>query len=254
MNDGYIHIYTENRIATLVFFHPASNALPSSLLKEMENKFIELSQDEAINVIVLKSETERVFCAGAFFDELLQIETLQQGVTFFSGFGKVIQAMKNCNKPIIGSIQGKAVGGGVGLIAACDYALATTQASIKLSEISIGIGPFVVEPAISRKIGVAAVGELSFNPKQWQTANWAKEKGLYAHLFEDITQLNQAVANLAQQISTFSPDAVQNVKKILWQGTENWEQLMEERARICGNLVLSKTTKEALYEFKNKQK
>lgn len=254
MNDGFIHLTIENKMATLVFYHPASNSLPSNLLNELVQNFNSLSDNSSVNVIIFKSESEKVFCAGASFDELLQIETSRQGIEFFSGFGKVIQAMKSCKKPIIGSIQGKAVGGGVGLIAACDYAMATTNASIKLSEISIGIGPFVVEPAISRKMGVGAVGELSFNPTHWQTANWAKEKGLYATIFDDIHQLNEAVDILANQLSNYSTEAVQKLKQILWQGTENWQQLMEERAHICGNLVLSPTTKQALQEFKNKSK
>jgi methylglutaconyl-CoA hydratase len=252
MESGSLSIHKLNRIATIQFFHPASNSLPSFLLEKLENSFNELSQDLSIRVIILKSEKEEVFCAGASFDELLAIQNIADGITFFSGFGKVVNAMRKCTKPIIGRIQGKTVGGGVGLIAACDYAMASEKAFIKLSEISIGIGPFVVEPAITRKIGVAAIGELAFNPTMWQNAYWAKEKGLYARVFKTINELDKEVQILAEQLNSYSPEALQNLKRILWDGTGNWDEVLSDRAKICGKLVLSDETKTALKKFKDK--
>lgn len=252
MESGSLSIQKDNGIATVQFFHPASNSLPRFLLEKLENSFNELSQDSSVKVIVLKSEKEDVFCAGASFDELLAIENINDGITFFSGFGKVVNAMRKCTKPIIGRIQGKTVGGGVGLIAACDYAMATEKASIKLSEISIGIGPFVVEPVITRKMGVAAVGDLAFNPTMWQNAYWAKEKGLYARVFETLEELDKEVQIVADQLNSYSPEAVQNLKRILWDGTGNWDEVLADRAKICGKLVLSDETKAALKKFKNK--
>ena len=252
MEKGSLYINRINGIATVEFYHPASNSLPGDLLQRLVSAFEELSEDPDVKVIVLKSEGEKTFCAGASFDELLSIENATQGIAFFSGFGTVVNAMRKCKKPVIGRIQGKAVGGGVGIIAACDYAMATEQASVKLSEISIGIGPFVVEPAIRRKIGVAAVGELAFNPTLWQNAYWAKEKGLYARVFETIDALDTEVQILTEQLAAYSEEAVQNLKRILWEGTENWDALMNERATICGTLVLSENTKNALKKFKNK--
>jgi len=252
MELGSLYVYHENGIATIEFFHPASNSLPSSLLNRMVASFNELSEDNAVQVIILQSEQDKTFCSGASFDELLAIQNATEGIAFFSGFGKLVNAMRKCKKPIIGRIQGKAVGGGVGIIAACDYAMATDQAAIKLSEISIGIGPFVVEPAISRKLGVAAVSTLSFDPTRWQNAYWAMEKGLYARVFEKIEELDKEIQILAQQWATYSPEAIQKLKRILWEGTENWDELMDERAKICGNLVLSETTKSTLLKFKTK--
>jgi len=250
MEYGSLYTHTEKGIATIEFYHPASNSLPSDLLQRMVKSFNELSEDKEVNVIILKSEKDRVFCAGASFDELLKIDNSKDGVAFFSGFGSLVNAMRKCKKPIIGRVQGKVVGGGVGIVAACDYALATEQAAIKLSEISIGIGPFVVEPAIRRKIGVGAVGELSLNPAMWQNAYWAKEKGLYARVFDSVKDLDKEIQILSEQLASYSTEAVQHLKQVLWEGTENWDNLLNERANICGNLVLSKTTKEALLKFK----
>lgn len=250
MEYGSLYTHTENGIATLEFYHPASNSLPSDLLQRMVKSFNELSNDKNVKVIILKSEKDRVFCAGASFDELLEIDNSKDGVAFFSGFGNLVNAMRKCKKPIIGRVQGKVVGGGVGIAAACDYVIATEKASIKLSEISIGIGPFVVEPAIRRKIGVAAVSELALNPVMWQSAYWAKEKGLYARVFNNIKDLDKEIQILSEQLASYSTEAVQHLKRVLWEGTENWDTLLAERANICGNLVLSKTTKDALLKFK----
>jgi methylglutaconyl-CoA hydratase len=252
MKNGNLYINIINGIATVEFFHPASNSMPGVLLQRMEKAFNDLNKDDTVKVIVLKSEKDRAFCAGASFDELLAIDNPTDGVAFFSAFGKVIQAMIGCKKPIIGRVQGKAVGGGVGLIAACDLALATESAAVKLSEISIGIGPFVVEPAISHKIGKAAMATLAFNPTRWQNAYWAKDRGLFAEIYENIKDLDKAVQILAEQWASYAPEAIRQLKKVAWEGTEHFQQLMEHRANICGHLVLSDATKNALDQFKNK--
>ena len=190
MNQGSLYIHIQNNIATVEFSHPASNSFPSELLSRLTKAFQELRGNNEVNVIILKSEGDKTFCAGASFDELVAIDNFKDGKQFFLGFANVINAMRLCKKPIIGRIQGKAVGGGVGLAAACDYVFATDKAAIKLSELTIGIGPFVIAPAVKRKIGVAALSELSLNATQWQNAYWAKEKGLYANVFESIKQLD----------------------------------------------------------------
>jgi methylglutaconyl-CoA hydratase len=216
----------------------------------LANAFHELSNNNEVSVIILKSETDNTFCAGASFDELIAISTLEEGKKFFLGFANVINAMRTCSKIIIGRIQGKAVGGGVGLAAACDYCFATEKASIKLSELTIGIGPFVIQPVVERKIGLAAFSELTIDATTWQTAYWAKEKGLFARVFESIKELDTEVDNLAFKLSSYNPEALLALKKMLWEGTENWDNLLAERAEISGKLVLSEFTKKALLKFK----
>ncbi len=250
MEQGSLYTHAVNGVATVEFFHPAGNSLPSNLLERLAKSFEELSGDENVKVIILKSEKDKTFCAGASFDELLLIDNPTDGENFFSGFGNVINAMRKCTKPIIGRIQGKAVGGGVGLIAACDYAMATEQAAIRLSEISIGIGPFVIEPAVSRKMGIAAFSELALNPVMWQNAYWAKQKGLYARIFDNLKDLDKEIEILSEQVASYASDAVQELKTALWEDTENWEILLPKRAKICGSLVLSETTKKALQKYK----
>ncbi len=250
MSNGSLYTHIQNNIATVEFFHPASNSFPAELLERLANAFHDLSKNSDVHVIVLKSEKESAFCAGASFDELTAISTIEEGKQFFLGFANVINAMRTCSKIIIGRIQGKAVGGGVGLAAACDYCYATEQASIKLSELSIGIGPFVIEPVVKRKIGLAAFAELTLNATNWQTAYWAKEKGLYATVFKTIKELDIEVENLAQKLSTYNPEALLGLKKVLWDGTENWKELLEQRAEISGKLVISEFTKKALQKFK----
>lgn len=250
MENGSLYTHIQNKIAVIEFFHPAGNSLPGELLARLAGAFNELSANNAVNVIILKSEKETTFCAGASFAELNAISTFEEGKQFFLGFANVINAMRKCSKLIIGRVQGKAVGGGVGLAAACDYCFATEQASIKLSEFTIGIGPFVIAPAVVRKIGVAALSELTLDAANWQNAYWAKEKGLFAKIFESINEMDKEVDYLALKLSQYNPEALKEMKKVLWEGTEHWDILLEERAKISGKLVLSETTKSALQKFK----
>ncbi|MBG7629984.1 MAG: enoyl-CoA hydratase/isomerase family protein [Bacteroidetes bacterium] len=250
MSNGSLYTHIQNNIATVTFFHPASNSFPSELLARLANAFNELSANNDVHVIVLKSEKESAFCAGASFDELVAISTLTEGKKFFLGFANVINAMRNCTKIIVGRIQGKAVGGGVGLAAACDYCFATEEASIKLSELTIGIGPFVIEPAVTRKMGLAAFSELTLDATSWQTAYWAKEKGLYAKVFTTLDEMDKEVEILALKLSKYNIEALNELKKVLWKGTENWGDLLDQRAEISGELVLSESTKKALQKFK----
>ena len=248
--DGSLYTSITNKIATIEFGHPASNSFPSVLLDRLTKELQMISENEAVSVIILKSEGERAFCAGASFDELVAIDNLEDGKKFFSGFANVINAMRSCSKLIIGSVQGKTVGGGVGLAAACDYVFATEAASIKLSELTIGIGPFVIAPAVERKIGVAGLTELTLSGTTWKNAYWAKEKGLFATVFETQDELNKETQNLAEKLVSYNPEALSEMKKILWNGTENWNDLLIQRAEISGKLVLSEFTKKALLKFK----
>lgn len=250
MSNGSLYTHIQNNIATIEFGHPASNSFPGELLNRLTISLNELSSNKEVNVIILKSEAEKTFCAGASFDELTAISTMEEGKQFFLGFANVINAMRKCSKLIIGRVQGKAVGGGVGLAAACDYCFATEQASIKLSEFTIGIGPFVIAPAVERKMGLAALSELTLDATSWQNAYWAKEKGLYAKVFETIGELDKEVDYLALKLSQYNAEALKEMKKVLWEGTENWDILLEERAEISGKLVLSEATKSALQKFK----
>lgn len=248
-DQGNITMVIQDKIATITFSHPASNSFPSDLLRKLTKELNTVSINPKVNVVVLQSEGA-TFCAGASFDELLSIKTLAGGKKFFSGFADVINAMRKCSKIIIGRVQGKAVGGGVGLISACDIAYAYQDAAVKLSEIAIGIGPFVIEPAVSRKIGKNAMAEMTLQPNIWQTADWAVSKGLYVDLFDSMVEVNNAVNHAAERLASYNPEALASMKKVFWEGTENWDKLLYERAAISGKLVLSDFTKEALSQFK----
>lgn len=248
--NGSLYTDIQNNIATVEFGHPASNSFPSELLDRLTKELNVLSENETVSVIVLKSEGDRAFCAGASFDELVAISNLEDGKAFFSGFANVINAMRNCSKLIIGRVQGKTVGGGVGLASACDYVLATENASIKLSEFTIGIGPFVIAPAVERKIGVSGLAELTLDATSWKNAYWAKDKGLYAKVLENTSELDKEVDLLAEKLASYNPEALSAMKKALWLGTENWNNLLIERAEMSGKLVLSEFTKNALNKFK----
>lgn len=250
--NGLLITSIENKIATLEFGHPASNSFPSDLLNRLSNEFNNLSDNPLVSIIILKSSGSGAFCAGASFDELLAVSNPEEATKFFSGFANVLNAMRNCSKIIVGRIHGKAVGGGVGIVAACDYALATAESSIKLSELAIGIGPFVIEPALSRKMGKSATAAMTLDT-EWKTASWAKEKGLYTKILTTSTELDLEITAFANKLASYNPEALTEIKKIFWEGTENWSSLLHERAEISGKLVLSDFSKKALNQFK-KQK
>jgi len=249
-SNGSLSTTVENKIATVEFGHPASNSFPRELLNRLTNEFNNLSHDPDVSVIVLQSVGSGAFCAGASFEELLAVSNLEEATKFFSGFANLINAMRTCSKIIIGRIHGKAVGGGVGIASACDYALATTGSSIKLSELAIGIGPFVIEPAVSRKIGKSAMAEMTLEASEWKSAIWANQKGLYAKVFETTAELDTEILAFAKKLSRYNPEALFEMKKILWEGAENWDTLLYERAQISGKLVLSDFSLTALSEFK----
>ena len=250
MSEPYVKIDIESEVGYIEFFHPAHNSLPGDILAKLVQTITDAGNNDAIKVIVLKSGKDRTFCAGASFKELVNISDEKTGSVFFSGFANVINAMRKCPKFIIGRIQGKTVGGGVGLAASTDYCMASKFASIKLSELNIGIGPFVVGPAIERKIGLSGMSQIAIDANSFYPAEWAKQKGLYTHVFESNEELDEAVKTTAEHLCTYNTEAMKEMKSVFWKGTEDWDSLLVERAQISGRLVLSEFTKEKLKGFK----
>ena len=248
--EAYVIHNIQNNIATIEFFHPEQNSLPGNILAQLVETITNMGNHEEVKVIILKSGGDRTFCAGASFKELMAINDAATGKEFFSGFANVINAMRKCPKFIIGRIQGKTVGGGVGIAAATDYCMATKFAAIKLSELNVGIGPFVVSPAIERKMGVSAMSQIAIDANTFYEASWAREKGLYANVYESIEVMDEAVQAFAKHLCTYNLEAMVEMKKIFWRGTEDWDNLLAERAAISGRLVLSDFTKETLKKFK----
>ena len=249
MNEPYVKQEINNNIATIEFFHPAHNSLPGDLLAKLASTITEAGNNDEVKVIILKSGGDRTFCAGASFNELININDAETGKVFFSGFANVINAMRKCPKFIIGRIQGKTVGGGVGVASATDYCMATKFAAIKLSELNVGIGPFVVGPAVERKLGLSAMSQIAIDANSFYEAEWARQKGLYNQVFDSVEALDEAVQKFAENLCNYNPEAMKEMKKVFWNGTEDWDELLAERAVISGRLVLSEFTKEKLKSF-----
>ena len=250
--NGAITVEIKNNIGTIEFYHPKGNSLPSNLLRELASKISEVGNNSNAHVIVLKSRGDGAFCGGASFDELVAIDNEEDGKHFFMGFALVLNAMRKCPKLIIVRVHGKTVGGGVGIAAAGDYTIAHESASVKLSELALGIGPFVVGPAVQRKIGSSAFGTLSIDATTWNSAEWAREKDLFSQVLETHEELDRTVDELAHKLANSSPIAMKELKTVLWEGTDHWNTLFEERAEISGKLVLSDYTKDFIADFKDK--
>jgi methylglutaconyl-CoA hydratase len=250
--NGGVDVHRSQGIATITFYHPQSNSLPGAVLRSLAENIENEGNHEDSKVIVLQSVGDKAFCAGASFDELIAIDDLETGKRFFSGFAMVINALRQCPKLVIGRVQGKAVGGGVGIASSVDYCFAVESASVKLSELAVGIGPFVVGPAVERKIGVSGMSQLAIDATEWRSARWAEQHGLYAQVFSNAEEMDAAIQTLAQKLASSNPEAMQELKKIFWAGTEHWDQLLIERAGISGKLVLSDFTRNAIQKFKSK--
>lgn len=252
IKEGYVKSEFHQGVTTIEFFHPQSNSLPGRILEELAHAIHGAGNDAHTKVIILRSAGEKAFCAGASFDELKSIKDKEQGLHFFSGFANVINAMRICPKFIIGRIHGRCAGGGVGLAAAVDYAIAVETVEIKLSELAIGIGPFVVGPAIERKIGLSAFSQLAIDATMWRNGDWARRKGLFAELHPDAEGMDESILRLTTALMQSNPEAMAEMKKTFWKGTEHWDKLLVERAAISGKLVLSEFTKKAIEKFKSK--
>lgn len=253
MAEEYVKVQSHpNGITEIEFFHPQSNSLPSHILDQLVKAIHGVSNNTEIKVIILRSGGQKTFCAGASFDELSSIKTKEEGLRFFSGFANVINAMRECPQLIIGRIHGKCVGGGVGLAAAVDYAIATEDAEVKLSELAVGIGPFVVGPAIERKVGLSGFSQLAIDATMWRNTEWGKRKGLFAEVHSSVTGMDESITRLSETLAHSSPEAMAEMKKIFWKGTEHWDKLLIERAAISGRLVLSEFSKNAIQKFKKK--
>ena len=247
----YVRSEEENGVAIIEFFHPAHNSLPGNLLADLRDQIMAEGYKSHINIILLQSGGDRTFCAGASFNELASISNEVEGKNFFMGFADVINAIRTCGKIVVARIQGKAVGGGVGLAAACDYAIATKYASVKLSELAVGIGPFVIGPAVERKIGLSAFSHLALNATEWQTAEWARSKGLFQEAFETTEQMDRYLEEFLQRLNASNPEALKGLKRIFWKGTDHWDQLLMDRAETSGKLVLSSHARQAINGFLN---
>jgi len=251
MQEGYVTSTKSNGLNTIEFYHPAQNSLPGYLLKALKDQIESAGSDPESKIILLKSAGDRTFCAGASFNELIAIDDMQKGKQFFMGFAQVINAIRKCNKIVIGRIHGKAVGGGVGLASACDYCVATSKASARLSELAVGIGPFVIGPAVERKIGIAAFSQMALYASTWQTASWCREKGLYYDVFDRIEDMDSFLHDFIHELLSRNPDALLQLKSVFWKGTENWDSLLESRAETSGRLILSEFSKNAIKSFLN---
>ena len=248
---GDVVVTIADGIGTIRFHHPKGNSLPGALLRRLAEAVTWVGMDPAARVIVLRSEGTGAFCAGASFDELVEINDAESGEEFFSGFARVILAMIRAPKFVLVRVHGRTAGGGVGIAAAGDYTFACTGASSKLSELAVGIGPFVVGPVIERRVGRGPYAAMAVDVN-WRDAAWCEQHGLYARVLDDVALMDAAINALAGTLAASNPEAMAEMKRVFWEGTEHWEQLLASRARVSGRLVLSRFTRDAIAKFRDR--
>lgn len=245
LDAGTVSCDVAGGIATVTFAHPKGNSLPGALLREIAATIDQCGGRDDVRVLVLRSAGTGPFCAGASFDELRALRDERAGLDFFSGFAHVMLAMQRSPQFVITRVQGKAVGGGVGVVAASDYAIAASGASLRLSELAVGIGPFVVGPVIEHRIGNGHFTALSVD-HDWRDAAWGERVGLYAKVSDSVEALDRDVAALATRLAGTNPAAMREMKRAARAGTEHWHQLLYERAAISGALILTEAAQQSL--------
>lgn len=247
--DGTVTVSIADGVGTVEFAHPKGNSLPAQLLNLLAREITAVGENPDARVIVLRSAGTGAFCAGASFDEFTALADAAAGKEFFLGFSRVIMAMVRAPKFVLTRVHGKAAGGAIGVIAASDYSIAVRDAAVKLSELQVGIGPFVVGVAIERKLGLAPFQALGVHA-DWHDAAWCERHGLYSMVCDDVAALDAAVAAHAKRLAASNPEAMREMKRIYWEGSERWEAAMDERAAMSGRMVLSDFTRKALEKFR----
>lgn len=249
LEEGYVKSSLSNGIYTIEFFHPKGNSLPGSLLSLLV-QHLHRADGPGTKVIVLRSGGDGAFCGGASFDELISISNEEEAFHFFMGFANVINEMRKSDKLIIVRVHGKVVGGGVGIAAAGDYTIACEPAQVKLSELSLGIGPFTISPAVQRKIGISAFSQLAIDAGMWRSSQWAKIKALFSEVHPSVESMDESIERLSNVLSHYSSDAMTEMKRVFWAGYESWDDLLPQRARISARLLLNEHTKATLQKIK----
>ena len=251
MNNGFVTSEIKNNISEITFGTPKSNSLPGEILELLAKTILESGEDQNVKAILLKSEGEKAFCAGASFDELLEIEELEKSKIFFGGFAKVLNAIRSCGKLVIARVQGKTTGGGVGIACAADYCFATKDAAMALTELNLGIGPFVIGPYVERKLGKSAYAAMSIDA-DFRSADWCEKHDVYHSVSENIQMMDEEIDKFLEKLSTRSSDALALIKKVSWEGTEHFEQLMPERILMSASLILEDSAKENIGKIKER--
>ena len=251
MNNGFVTQELKNNIAEITFGTPKSNALPGEILEKMAQTIIESGRDENVKAILLKSEGDKAFCAGASFDELLEIDDLENSKIFFGGFAKVLNAMRSCGKLVVVRVQGKTTGGGVGIACAADYCFATKDSAMALTELNLGIGPFVIGPYVERKIGKSAYEAMSIDA-DFRSADWCEKHDVYHSVSENIQEMDAKIEAFMKKLSERSADALASIKKVSWEGSEHFDQLMPERILMSASLILEDSAKENIQKIKER--
>ena len=239
----------KNQISEITFGTPKSNSLPSEILEKLAQTILTEGAKPEVKAILLKSAGEKAFCAGASFDELLEINDLEASKKFFGGFAKVLNAMRTCGKIVVVRVQGKTTGGGVGIACAADYCFATKEASLALPELNLGIGPFVIGPYVERKIGKSQFTAMAIDA-DFRSANWAEQHNIYQSVSPTIAEMDSEIVQFLEKLASRSSDALALIKKVSWEGTEHFSELMPERILMSASLLLENSTKANIEKIK----
>ena len=247
----FVNAQVLNQISHIEFGTSKSNSLPGEILELLAQTILSEAAKVDVKAIVLKSSGEKAFCAGASFDELLQIDELEISKKFFGGFAKVLNAMRTCGKLVIVRVQGKTTGGGVGIACGADYCFATKDSSLALTELNLGIGPFVIGPYVERKIGKSEFTAMAIDA-DFRSAQWAERNHIYHVVSDSIEEMDEKLTVFLDTLASRSADALALLKKVSWEGSEHFEKLMPERIQMSASLILEDSAKENINKIKER--
>lgn len=247
----FVRAELKNSVAEITFGTSKSNSLPGAILEKLAKTILEEGGKKEVKAILLKSEGEKAFCAGASFDELLEIAELETSKKFFGGFAKVLNAMRNCGKIVVVRVQGKTTGGGVGIACGADYCFATKHSALALTELNLGIGPFVIGPYVERKIGKSQFAAMAIDA-DFRSATWAEQHNIYHSVSDSIQEMDEKLDEFLLTLAGRSADALALIKKVSWEGTDHFYDLMPARIHMSASLILEDYAKENICKIKER--
>jgi len=245
----------EDNIARVTFNRPdVHNAFNDKMINELSRVFDEIEKKRGIRVVIITGKGKS-FCAGADLNWMRRVKdySYEDNLKESLDLAEMLYKIYSSAKPTIARVNGAAIGGGTGLVAVCDIAVAATKAKFSFSEAKLGLIPACISPYVMKKCGEGKCREF-FLTGERLTAEKAYNAGL-VNLVVDLEQIDDVVNDLVDKLVTSGPDAIRSCKELLRRVSEmSLEQAKKYTAEVIAKLRISDEGQEGMNAFLEKRK
>jgi methylglutaconyl-CoA hydratase len=251
-----LHITHTGPLLTITLTRPeVRNAFNEEVIAELTEAFLTASNRPDIRAVVMAAQGP-AFCAGADLNWIRRMADYSRAENLADAgrLADMLQAIYTCSKPTVARIQGDVYAGGVGLVAACDMAVAVDSAGFCLSEVKLGLVPATISPYVVRAMGARAAQRYCLTAERFSAAE-AHRIGL-VHEVVDATQLDDKLDELVKALVSASPNAVRNCKALLHEVAERPIEpaLVARTAEAIADIRASEEGREGVQSFLHKRK